>query len=163
MEQLGINYALLLAQILNVIILVWILKRLLYDRVINMLNERTQRIQDSLQEADRVRAEFANTRQEADAELARVRQEAAGILQQAQERGRLQEQEIVAQAREEAERIRAEAREQAQLERDQLVRDLKNQMARLVTVTAERVLGEELKSNHDRLIQESLASLDRRN
>ncbi len=153
MEKLGINYALLLAQILNVVILVWLLKRLLYDRVINMLNERTQRIQDSLQEADRVRAEFANTKQESDAELARARQEAAGILQQAQERGRLQEQEIVAQAREEAERIRLEAREQAQQERDQLVRDLKNQMARLVTVTAERVLGEELKSNHYRLIR----------
>lgn len=163
MEKLGINWGLLIAQIFNVVLLVWLLKMFLYDRVINMLNERTERIQDSLQEADRVRAEFAETKQESDAELARARQEAAGILQQAQERGRSQEQEIVAQARQEADRVRAEAREQAVQERDQLVRDLKNQMAQLVTVTAERVLGEELKSNHDRLIQESLASLDRRN
>lgn len=163
MEKLGINWGLLFAQIINVALLVIILKPLLYDRVIGMLNERTQRIQDSLQEADRVRAEFADTKQESDAELARARQEAAGILQQAQERGRGQEQEIVAQARQEADRIRAEAREQGVQERDQLVRDLKNQMAQLVTITAERVLGEELKSNHDRLIQESLASLDRRN
>jgi F-type H+-transporting ATPase subunit b len=43
------------------------------------------------------------------------------------------------------------------------LRDLKNQLAELVTVTASRVLGEELKSNHDRLIEESLASLGRQN
>jgi F0F1-type ATP synthase membrane subunit b/b' len=40
---------------------------------------------------------------------------------------------------------------------------LKNQMAELVTVTASRVLGEELKSNHDKLIADSLASLGRQN
>jgi len=32
-----------------------------------------------------------------------------------------------------------------------------------VTMTATRVLGEELKSNHDRLIEESLASLGQQN
>lgn len=163
MEQLGINWGLLIAQIVNVVILVWVLKILLYDRVLNLLNERTRRIQESLQEADRVRAEFANMKAESDAELARARQEAAAILQQAQERGKLQEQEIIGQARQEADRIRAEAREQAIQERDQLLRDVKTQMADLVTRTAERVLGAELKMNHDRLIQESLASLDRRN
>ena len=46
---------------------------------------------------------------------------------------------------------------------EQLLGDLKNQMADLVTATASRVLGEELKSNHDKLIAESLASLGRQN
>jgi F-type H+-transporting ATPase subunit b len=59
--------------------------------------------------------------------------------------------------------VRAEAREQAVQERDRLLRDLKGQMAELVTLTASRVLGEELKANHDRLIEESLASLGRQN
>ncbi|HEX5688544.1 MAG TPA: ATP F0F1 synthase subunit B, partial [Roseiflexaceae bacterium] len=94
---------------------------------------------------------------------ARARQEAAGILAQAQERAKAQEAELVAQARQEADRIRSEAREQAVQERDQLLRDLKNQVADLVTMTATRVLGEELKSNHDKLIEESLASLGRQN
>ncbi len=58
---------------------------------------------------------------------------------------------------------RNEAREQAVQEREQLLRDLKDQVADLVTITATRVLGEELKSNHDRLIEESLASLGRQN
>lgn len=163
MEKLGINWGLLIAQLFNFGLLIWLLTRFLYRPVLNMLNERTRRVQESLQEAEQVKEQLARAKQDYDAELARARQEAAGILAQAQERAKAQEQEIVAQARGEAERIRSEAREQAVQERDQLLRDLKNQMADLVTMTATRVLGEELKSNHDRLIEESLASLGRQN
>lgn len=163
MEQLGINWGLLVAHILNLGLLIFLLSRLLYRPVLNMLNERTERIQNSLREADQVKEQLARAKQDYDAELARARQEAASILSQAQERAKVQEQEIVAQARQEADRIRADAREQSVQERDQLLRDLKGQMAELVTLTAARVLGEELKSNHDQLINESLARLGRQN
>ena len=163
MEKLGINWGLLIAQIFNVVLLVWLLTRYLYRPVLNMLNERTRRIQESLKETEQVKEQLARANQDYDQKLTQARQEAAGILAQAQERAKLQEQEIVAQARQEADRIRSDAREQAAQEREQLLRDLKNQMAELVTMTATRVLGEELKSNHDRLIEESLASLGRQN
>ena len=163
MEKLGINWGLLIAQIFNVVLLVWLLTRYLYRPVLNMLNERTRRIQESLSETEQVKEQLARANQDYDQKLAQARQEAAGILAQAQERAKLQEAEIIAQARQEADRIRSDAREQAVQERDGLMRDLKNQMADLVTITASRVLGEELKSNHDQLIEESLASLGRQN
>jgi F-type H+-transporting ATPase subunit b len=162
-EKLGINWGLLVAQLFNVVLIVWLLTMFLYRPVLNMLNERTRRIQDSLKEAEQVKEQLARANQDYDAKLAQARQEAAAILAQAQERAKAQEAEIVAQARQEAERVRAEAREQASQERDRLLRDLKGQMAELVTLTASRVLGEELKANHDRLIEESLASLGRQN
>ncbi len=163
MEKLGINFPLFIAQLVNVVLLIWILKTFLYAPVINMLNERTKRIQDSLSEAERMKSQMADSRRDYEAELTKARQEAAGIVAQAQERARAQEQEIIAQARQEAERIRNDAREQATREREQMVGELKGQMANLVTMTATKVLGAELKSNHDALINESLASLDRRN
>lgn len=163
MEKLGINWALLVAQLINVIVLVWLLARFLYQPVLNMLNERTNRIQESLRDAEKVKEQLANAKRDYDAELARARQEAASILGQAQERAKTQEQEIIVQARQTADQIRADAREQSEREREQLLRELKGQMAELVTLTAARVLGEELKSNHDRLIEESLAGLGRNN
>jgi F-type H+-transporting ATPase subunit b len=162
-EKLGINWGLLIAQIFNVVLLVWLLTRYLYRPVLNMLNERTRRIQESLSETEQVKEQLARANQDYDQKLAQARQEAAAILAQAQDRAKLQEAEIIAQARQEADRIRSDAREQAVQERDGLMRDLKNQMADLVTITASRVLGEELKSNHDQLIEESLASLGRQN
>ena len=163
MEGLGINWGLLIAQIFNVIILVWLLSRFLYQPVLRMLNERTERIQNSLREADQVKTQVARAQQDYEAQVARGRQEAAAILAQAQERAKLQEAEIVAQARIEADNIRAEARQQSLQERDQLLREVKGQMAALITATAEKVIGAELRSNHDRLIDESLTQLGRQN
>ncbi|MBX0327944.1 F0F1 ATP synthase subunit B [Oscillochloris sp. ZM17-4] len=164
MEKLGINWGLLIAQLFNVIFLVWLLGQFLYKPILNMLGERTRRVQDSLAEADQVKQQLANAKKDYEAELAKARQEAAGIVAQAQDRAKAQEAEIVAQARRDAERIRDEARSTAVQERDTLLSDAKGQIADLVMMTASRVLGAELQAKgHDQLISESLAALDRRN
>ncbi len=163
MEKLGINWSLLIAQIVNVALLLWMLSSFLFKPIIAMLNERTKRVQESLAEADKMKSQIADSRKAYDAEIARARTEAAGVLAQAGERAKVQEAEIIAQARVEAERIKEDARKTLDQERDVLVRDLRGQMAQLVTATASRVLGAELKSNHDALIDESLASFGRQN
>jgi F-type H+-transporting ATPase subunit b len=164
MGQLGINLPELIYQIVNFGILAVILYLLLYKRVLNMLNERTTRIEQGLKEADQVKQQLANARRDYDAEIAKARREAASILSQAQERAKAQEAEIVAQARQEGERIRTELREQAQQERDQMLREVKGQVAELVTLAASRVLQAELQGQgHDRLIEESLDALGRQN
>ncbi|MCS6840467.1 MAG: F0F1 ATP synthase subunit B [Roseiflexus sp.] len=163
MEKLGVNWGLLIAQLINVIFVVWLLTTFLYRPILNMLNQRTNRIQEGLQDAERVREQLANAKRDYDAELARARQEAAGILAQAQERARAQAAEIIAQAHRDAEKIKSDALAQAEQERQRILGELKDRMAELVVLTAERVLGEELKSNHDRLIEESLAELGKYN
>lgn len=164
MEALGLNVNLFLAQLINFGVVVAALSFLLYKPVLNILQERTERIERSLQEADQVKQQLANARRDYDAEIARARQEAASILAQAQDRARAQEAEIIAQARQEADRIRRDAREQALQERDQLLREVKGQLAELVTLTASRVLQSELSvQGHDKLIAESLAALGQQN
>ena len=163
MEGLGINWGVLIANILNLGLMVWLLSALLYRPVLKMLNERTERIQTSLREAEQVKTQLSRAQTDYEAELARGRQEAAQIVVQANERAKSQEAEILAQARIEADRIRSEARTQSLQERDQLLSDLKGQMATLITATAEKVIGAELKTNPDRLIDESLAQLGRQN
>ncbi len=164
MGELGLNLNLFLTQLINFGVVVTVLSYLLYKPVLNMLRERTERIEQSLQEADQVKQQLANARRDYDAEIARARQEAAGILSQAQDRARAQEAEIIAQARQDADRIRSDAREQALQERDQLLREVKDQLAELVTLAASRVLQAELSTQgHDKLIEESLAALGRQN
>ncbi|MBC8160994.1 MAG: F0F1 ATP synthase subunit B [Roseiflexaceae bacterium] len=163
MEALGINYGLIVAHILNLGLLVWLLTALLYKPVLGILNALGARIQTSLREAEQVKTQLASAQTDYEAELARGRQQAAQIVVQANERAKGQEAEILAQARIEAERIRSEARAQSLQERDQLLSDLKGQMATLITVTAEKVISAELRTNHDRLIEESLSQLGRQN
>ena len=70
MEKLGINFGLLIAQLVNVILIVWLLTMLLYKPVLNMLNERTRRIQESLKDAEQVKEQLARANQDYDAKLA---------------------------------------------------------------------------------------------
>lgn len=163
MEALGISWGSLVAQLFNVIILIWLLSLLLYKPVLNALNERTRRIQESLREADQVKEQIARAKQDYDAEIAKARQESAVIVAQAQERAKTQEAEILNQARQEAARIREDASKQIDQERTRLLGELKKDMAELVTATATKVLGAELKGNHDRLIEESLSTFGRQN
>ena len=51
----------------------------------------------------------------------------------------------------------------AEREVERLAGDFKNQAAALVTETAAKVLGAELKGNHSQLIDESLSRLGRNN
>ena len=162
MEQLGINWGLLVAQLLNVGLVVWLLSSLLFKPVLNMLNERSKRIEESLSAADRAKAEVAGAERERDAEVARARQEAAQIVAAATERAKAQESEMLVLARQEAEKIRSEAREQAVQERDRLLSEAKDQIADLVTMTASKVLKAELAAKgHDALIKDSLSALGR--
>lgn len=164
MEALGLNLPKLIYQIINFVLLMVILYALLYKRVLAMLAERRQRIEQSLKDAEQVKLQLANAKRDYDAEIAKARQEAAAIVAQAQERAKAQEAEIIAQARRDADKVREDARMQASQERDQMLREAKNQIAELVTLTASRVLDAELKAaGHDKLIAESLAALDRRN
>jgi F-type H+-transporting ATPase subunit b len=159
MEALGINLPKLIYQIINFGIMAYVLYRLLYKPVFNMLQERAARIEQSLKDADQVKEQLANAKRDYDAEIAKARQEAAAILMQAQERVKAQEAELISQAQQEAERIRTEARAQAEQERAMMFRDAQQQIAEMVTLTAEKVLQAELKQSHSALIEQSLVDL----
>jgi F-type H+-transporting ATPase subunit b len=143
--------------------MVFILHKLLYKRVLDMLGKRTERIEQSIKDADTVKEQLANAKKDYEAEIARARQEAAHMLSQAQERAKVQADEIVAQARQESDRIREDARQQSLQERDQLMREVKDQVSELVAMVAGRVLQAEVSSKHNRLIDESLAEFGRQN
>ena len=162
MGKLGINPYLLVSQIINFGLIAFLLARFLYRPVLNALQNRTARIQESIENAEQVKQQLARAQQDYEAQLARARQEAAQILAQANERAQVQAREVVANAQAEAERIKAEAHQQAEQEREQLLRGLQGQLANLVTQTASTVIGQELRTGgHDRLIQQSIADLGR--
>jgi F-type H+-transporting ATPase subunit b len=162
MGKLGINWYLLVSQIINFGLIAFLLARFLYRPVLNALQSRTARIQESIENAEQVKQQLARAQQDYDAQLARARQEAAQIMAQANERAQVQAREVLANAQADAERIKAEAQQQAQQEREQLLRGLQGQLANLVAQTASTVIGQELRAGgHERLIQQSIADLGR--
>jgi F-type H+-transporting ATPase subunit b len=163
-EQLGVNLPGLIAQLINFGLLIFLLRAVAYKPILRILDERAERVRQSLAEAERVREE-SRQRQE---DLNRSRREA---LQQAQE--------IVTRANQAAERIHREAlaeakraaddflersRAEIQRERQQAVSEIRAQMADLAIAAASRVVRRSLNQpEHYRIIEEALAEAEKAN
>ena len=141
MEALGINQGLLIAQIINFIIILFVLSRWVFPPIMRMLEQRRQRIQDSLAEAERVRKEAASERTQYQQQLAEERQRTASELARAAQQGQQVREEIIGAAERERETILATARREADGIRDQAVADARRQIVDLAILAAQRVVG----------------------
>jgi F-type H+-transporting ATPase subunit b len=161
LEKLGINLNFLIAQIVNFLLLLFILQRFLYKPVMNMLAARTRKVQESLAEADRVRQEAAAARAEYERQLEIERRRSFDAAQQAIQEGQRAREAIIAQAQREAEEIRQRAREEAERERQQMLALLRAQVADLAILASEKIIGQSLDHDaHRRLINEFLSKTE---
>ena len=159
MDQLGISPGLLLSQIVNFVLLIVILRLVLYEPVLKMLEQRRERIAQSMRDAERVAA----AAQEAEADKSKVldaaRREAGEIRSQAARDAEKIAQEIRSRAEQEATDIRMKAQEDAQKQVSVAMTDANKQIAELAILATEQLLGRELakKEEQARFVSEFLA------
>ena len=157
MDALGINLPGLIAQIINFTLLLGILYLVLYKPILRMLDQRSQRIQESLDTADRVQQESVQAGEEVKKQIDAAREEGRNIVGQATQVAERVRDDARTQARTEAEAILQRAQAEIQRERDQAIEELRLQFAELTIAAAERVINASLDSNdHRRLIEEVL-------
>jgi len=158
--QLGINGAFLLAQIINFLILFFLLRRFLLKPVMNMLDARRQRIEDGMKAADRARQAAEAERTELMKKLDEERRAAQGRIAAVASDSEKVRESILTSARAEAEDIKTKARAEASAEREQMLRDMQRQVADLAVLAAERILGHELSNptEQKRMVNDFLAS-----
>ncbi|MFQ6100283.1 MAG: F0F1 ATP synthase subunit B [Anaerolineae bacterium] len=158
MERLGINPWILLAQIVNFMFLVVILSAVAYKPIQKMLKERQERIQKGLEDARAAKEARAAVEAERDKMLAQAHAEAERITMEASRKGREEAEKLLAQAREDAERIRAAAREEAEQARNQMLGEMRGQIAALAIAAAQKIVGEALDEQRQRALVESFFS-----
>ena len=141
MAALGINLGFFLVQVLNFLI---VLSAWAYRPIVNLLEQRKQKIAQGLEDA-RVAAEArANAEQEAAKIIAAAQAEANKRVGEATERAEKAAADVRAAAEDERNRILKTAQDDARLERDRLLADLRGQVAALAIAAANKVIGEAL-------------------
>ena len=157
MEALGINIPGLVAQIVNFLLLLFLISRFAYKPILNMLNQRSEQIKESLEAADRARQEAQQSEANIQTQLDAARREGQIIIEQASRSAEQLREEIQQVARQEAETIRQRAQADFDLERQKAIADLRRQFADLTVTAAERVINESLdRAKHQSLISEVL-------
>jgi F-type H+-transporting ATPase subunit b len=159
LDALGIEWSLLAAQLVNFVILIFILRLVLYEPILKMLAQRKERVLQSMRDAERVAA----AAQEAEADKAKVldaaRREAQEIRSQAARDAEKIAQDIRSRAEQESTEIRMKAQEDAQKQVSVAMADANKQIAELAILATEQLLGRELakKEEQARFVSEFLA------
>ena len=157
MKELGVNLPGLIAQIVNFSLLLLVLYLLLYKPVVRMLDQRSKRIEDSLEHADRLKEETSLAEEQVKEQIEEARQEGRNIVAQAAQVAERVREDSRTQARQDAETIVTRARADVQRERDEAIEELRRQFADLTIIAAERVINTSLdRDQHRRLIEEVL-------
>lgn len=161
MEKLGINLPWLLAYLINFILALVLLRLLVYKPVLAMFETRKKKIQEALENAEKVKADAANQQKEFDRRLDDARREAQTAAASAQQAAEKERARIIAEAQEDAEKIRVAARGELDYERKQMVSELRQQVIDLALLGAQRVIGANLDQQRShQLVENFLNEMD---
>ncbi|MBI4339177.1 MAG: F0F1 ATP synthase subunit B [Chloroflexi bacterium] len=166
MAELGFHWPSLIVYLLNFTLLLVILYLVAYKPILRVLDQRSNNIRESLEQAERAQKEAAERQAQFERQLAEARRGTQAQLEEAQKRITQYEQ----QQKERADQIVGEelnrARSEIQRERDMAVEELRAQFGDLAITAAERVVRRSLDSTaHREIIDEVLregGALDRR-
>ena len=157
--KLGIDWRLLVAQLVNFVILMTVLVFVLFKPIIAALDKRRQKIADSLENAEKIGAELKRTTEEGERLLSKSRAEAQRIIGEAQKESDSVRAAAAEKARFEVAGIVASGRAQLSADRDAMLAEVRKAAAELVAEATSKVVGEKLTSAKDKdLIEKVLKS-----
>lgn len=142
LESLGIDWRLIIAQVINFLVLLFLLKKFLYGPIINILESRQKKIQDGLENFDHSEQELERAKNEAKKIIAEANEKANKITQETENIAKEKSTKILTDANLRSEKILSQAKDAAESEKDKIYREAKKELASLVSLATEKVVGE---------------------
>lgn len=154
---LGINLPGLLAQLINFGILFVLLYLFAYKPVLKMLDERSHKIKESVEQTEHIKEQAARAEEEGKKRIEAASKEGQEIIARAARTGEEVRQQAQQDAKRDAETLIARARAEIQQERDEAIGELRREFAGMAILAAERVIERSLdKEAHRQLIEKTL-------
>jgi F-type H+-transporting ATPase subunit b len=144
MELLTPSLGLIFWTLLAFLIVFFLLRKFAWGPILSSLGEREKGIAESLETAQRVKAEMAQMKSENEELMARAREERSQMLKEARETRDKIVNEAKEQAKIEANKVIAEAQQAINAQKMAALTDVKNQVGKLVIEVTEKVLRKEL-------------------
>jgi F-type H+-transporting ATPase subunit b len=163
-EALGVNLPGLIAQLVNFGLLVLLLRAVAYKPILRVLDERRDRVQESLSEDQRQREENLRNQEDLGKQRREALREAQEIVTRAGQTAERIHAEALVEARRAAEEFLERSRAEIARERQQAISEIRGQMADLALSAASRVVRRSLNQpEHYRIVEEALAEAERAN
>lgn len=156
-EQFGFNTQLFISQVISFCVVAFLLQRFAYKPILKVLEERRQRIAQSLADADRIKQDLANTQVKVQEILTQANTQANKAIEDARAAAAKVQEIETQKAIAAAEQIIAKAREAAAADHARMLAELKREVGRLVVQTTATVTGKVLTSDDQKRLADETA------
>ena len=152
LETLGIHFPSLAIYLVNFVLVLVLLYLFAYKPILKLMDERAERIRESLEAAELARQEAASSQEAIQEQITEARREGQRIMDQTREAADRFRTEEMDKARQEAEAFVERAKADIARERDTALQEVRASFGDLAITAAERVI----RSSLDRTAHESL-------
>lgn len=159
-QFIGVNFWTMIFAWCNLLILYFILRKLLFRPIMNMIESRQKEIDDIYNEAEGYRTDAAKTKTEYEWKLDQVKAEGEEYLKNTVKLARKKEEEILKEANERAERTLKRAEEQIELEKKRAINEIKDEVSGMAIGIASAVIERDIdEAEHSELIDSFISEM----
>ena len=158
LTKLGINWQLLIAQIVNFLIVVGVLGYFVYKPILNLLDTRSERIRKSVEEAKRIEGMAKEMEEIRQRELKKLDTETGALFEQARKQVTAMQEEMIAAAKKEVDRMLEGAKKRIEEERRTMLADVMKTVHSVVLKMTEKILQREFSPSDQKRITDTLVT-----
>lgn len=160
-ETFGVDWPYFVAQLINFIIVLIVLKKFAFAPIQSMLEQRKKRIAEGEDKLKRIEQQLADSEQRTQEAIDKANADAQRLINEAKESAASLSEKKAQEAVASAQTILAKAEEAAKAERKTMTAELKKEFGRLVTATTATVTGKVLNDDDQKRInEEALTSVE---
>ncbi|MBU1164318.1 F0F1 ATP synthase subunit B [Patescibacteria group bacterium] len=157
-EKLGIDWRLIIAQMVNFLILLAVLYKFLYKPVLKMLTDRTKKIEQGIKDAERIKDELVKAETQKEQKILAAKKEAESIVLSAQKVAEENRQKYLAQTKKEAQEVVDKAKVQIANEKEKMIKEVRADVSDMVAMATNKVLEDVVDEEVDKKVVEHTIS-----
>ena len=159
-HSLGIDWHILVAQIVNFAILFVVLLKFVYKPVIKMLDDRREGVLTALKNEEKATAKLAMADTDREKILAEARLESTAIIEASKRDAEDMKKKVLATAKEEVAKMQADGEKRLREERVRLLTEVKGEVGSLIVSTIEQTLGDVLDARtQGKMVEQALSAI----
>ncbi len=154
--QFGLNGQIFAAQLINFTIVMVVLWLFVYKPIIKLLEERSEKIEKSVKQADEIEARVTEIEKEREAVIVEARRESQTIMEKAKKDSEIRGVEMIDSAKREVERVIVKGKKQLSDEKGVMLKELKKEIVDIAMKAAARIVNDEIDEKKSKSLAEEV-------
>lgn len=162
LAKVGFDWHMAVLNLVNFLVIFWILKKFLFAPISKKMAEREQIIRDGIDNATKAGTDLRMAEVKAQELIDTAKAESNKIIEASHEEARALGERMKVKAKEEIELLIAQAKRNIEIDQKEMRDALRKETVELVILSVEKILGERMdKKGDEKFIQDILGSIER--